>query len=290
MTPPRKTPVVSYATWSPTGDAIAFVSSNDLYILPSAAPSTSPIRITSTGNTSLFHGVPDWVYEEEVFEDEFALWWSPDSTKLAFLSFDETDVDEFTYPIYNPSDDANRIVPYPSHVTMKYPKPGYNNPLVSVQVFELDRYNDAVTLGEDVPELNTIDLDWQGRFTVNNSIVSEIAWVGQTQLIVKEVDRAGENGNVVFFDLQLDQLTARMNGRVIRHLGQNGEEGDDGWIESVGFCTVLYNHISRSNSHKISTPSPPASMQRDTWILCPHRRVIITSLYSAPLIQVLPDF
>lgn len=258
MTTPTTKPAVSYATWSPTGDAIAFVSSNDLYILPSADPSTSPIRITSTGNASLFHGVPDWVYEEEVFEGEFALWWSPDSTKLAFLSLDETEVDEFTYPIYNPSDDSNAVVPYPSHVTMKYPKPGYNNPLVSVQVFELDRYQDAVILGEDLPELNTISLDWQGRFAANNSIISEIVWVGQTQLIVKEVDRAGENGNVVFFDLDLAQLTARSTGRVVRQLGQYGEEGDDGWIESVGLRPIDVKFISCFNSRKTFTRFPPA--------------------------------
>lgn len=243
-------PVISYATWSPTGESIAFVSSNDLYILPSAAPSTSPIRITSTGNASLFHGVPDWVYEEEVFSADFALWWSPDSTKLAYLSFDETEVDEFTYPVYNPTNDAFKVTPYPDHVTMKYPKPGYNNPLVTIHVFELDRYQDAVSHGDDVPETNTIDLDWSGRFNVNNSIISEVAWVGATQLIIKEVDRAGENGNVVFFDLQLDDLTSRISGRVVRHLGQHGEEGDAGWIEAVRSDYFSYAHSNRVSDAK----------------------------------------
>ena len=62
------------------------------------------MRVTTSGNASLFHGVPDWVYEEEVFSADFALWWAPDASKLAFLAFDETAVDEFTFPIYNSED------------------------------------------------------------------------------------------------------------------------------------------------------------------------------------------
>jgi dipeptidyl aminopeptidase B len=233
-------PIVSYATWSPTGESIAFVSSNDVYVLPSPAPSTSPIRVTSSGNTSLFHGVPDWVYEEEVFESDYALWWSPDSTKLAFLRLDETYVDEYTFPIYNPTSDAAAVVPYPESVTMKYPKPGYNNPLVSVFVFELDRYQDAVLLGNDVAESNTVELTWNGRFPANRSIIFEVSWVGDTSLIVKEVNRAGDEGNVVLFDLQEDNVVTRANGTVIRTLGKNGEEGDNGWIESVCRVPSLY--------------------------------------------------
>ncbi|KAG8917493.1 hypothetical protein FRC00_013547, partial [Tulasnella sp. 408] len=83
LMPPTNPPTVAYATWSPTGEAIAYVAANDLYILPSLADDAKPIRVTSDGNSSIFNGVPDWVYEEEVFADDYALWWSPDSTKLA---------------------------------------------------------------------------------------------------------------------------------------------------------------------------------------------------------------
>jgi len=238
-------PIISYATWSPTGESIAYVSSNDVYVLPSAASSTSPIRVTFSGNTSLFHGVPDWVYEEEVFSSDYALWWSPDSTKLAFLRLDETYVDEYTYPVYNPTQDAATVVPYPGSVTMKYPKPGYPNPLVSVHVFELDRYQDSVIAGNDVAESDTVELTWDGRFAVNSSIIFEVAWVGNTTLIVKEVNRAGDEGNVVFFDLREDNVAARVNGQVIRNLGKNGEEGDNGWIESVSGVFFSFPLFSR---------------------------------------------
>ena len=88
LVPPADPPVTAFAKWSPTGQSIAYVVSNDLYVLPRPIGSL-PVRVTSTGNTSLFNGVPDWVYEEEVFSADYALWWSPDSHKIAFLSFDE---------------------------------------------------------------------------------------------------------------------------------------------------------------------------------------------------------
>ena len=236
MTPSSQPPITAYAVWSPTGQSIAYVANNDIYVIPSAATtSESPIRITSNGNTSLFNGVPDWVYEEEVFAADFALWWSPDSTKIAFLHLDETLVEEYTYPIYNPTEDSNAVIPYPDHVTMKYPKPGYHNPIVSVNVFELDRYRDGVSQGDDDAEEYTIELDWAEKFSDETRIVFEVVWVGNTELIVKEVHRAGEDGRVVYFDLAADNLDARINGKVVRRLGTNGEEGDDGWIEPVSF-------------------------------------------------------
>lgn len=232
LTTPTNPPIVSFAQWSPTGQQIAYVMSNDLYILPSPSSST-PIRVTSSGNASLFHGVPDWVYEEEVFSADFALWWSPNSEKVAFLRFDETDVDEFTFPVYNPTEDSYTVVPYPEHVTMKYPKPGYPNPLVSVHVFELDRYYDSKDVGdrEEVAlELATLELTWTDRQEPNNSVIAEVAWVGNMTLLVKEVNRAATNGSIIIFNLE--QGAANI-GQTTRKLGKDGEQGDDGWIEPV---------------------------------------------------------
>lgn len=205
--------------------------SNDLYVLPE--PSSRPIRVTSSGNASLFHGVPDWVYEEEVFSSDYALWWAPDSSRVAFLRFDETAVDEFTFPIYNPTEDSYAVVPYPGHVTMKYPKPGYNNPLVSVHVFELETYLDEIDDGEtsqNALDDATLELTWEGRFALNNSVISEVAWVGNSTLLVKEVNRAATNGSVVLFNLEAGAVNM---GQIVRRLGRDGEQGDDGWIEQV---------------------------------------------------------
>lgn len=212
-----------------------------------SSPTAKPIRVTTGGNSSIFHGVPDWVYEEEVFESDYALWWSPDSTKLAFLRFDETNVAEFLYPVYNPSPDPNKVVPYPDHVTMKYPKPGYNNPIVSAHVFDLKGYladGVAQESGEEVkvldkveradsapvPASHVVTLSWEGQRPAKDSIIQEVAWVHNASLIIKEINRAGDDGSVILFDLshQLDRT-----GVTVRTLGKNGEESDGGWIEAV---------------------------------------------------------
>lgn len=214
---------------------------------------TSSIQVTTSGNASLFHGVPDWVYEEEVFSADYALWWSPDAQKVAFLRFDETAVDEYTFPIYNPTEDNDEVVPYTSELTMKYPKPGYNNPLVSVHVFDLGKYlNDSVVVTGFPAANETLTLDWKGRHPVENSIIMEVAWVDDAQLLVKEVNRNADSGSVVFFDLASDDDETRSRGAVVRKLGKKGEEGDDGWIDSVG---GIYLALSNSTDIVVATES-----------------------------------
>lgn len=119
--------MIAYAQWSPQGHHVAYVYSNDLYIVPSSSidstshgpiPPTST-RVTSDGSSNVFNGVPDWVYEEEVFQANFALWWNPLGDKIAFLRSDETDVRDYTLQYYNPSGEAMEPEPYPQNFVMK---------------------------------------------------------------------------------------------------------------------------------------------------------------------------
>jgi dipeptidyl aminopeptidase len=199
-----------------------------------SSPEETPIQVTNSGNASLFHGIPDWVYEEEVFASDYALWWSPNSTKVAFLRLDETSVDEFTFPIYNPTENSYEVVPYTKDATMKYPKPGYSNPLVSVHVFDLGKYMEGGNIDvAGFPAGSTIELDWEGRQPKTDSIIFEVTWVANDSLILKEMNRNADIGNVVLFDLSTDARGGFTHGQVVRTLGKDGEEGDEGWIECV---------------------------------------------------------
>ncbi|KAJ7460697.1 dipeptidyl aminopeptidase [Mycena latifolia] len=248
LIPPTYPPTVAYATWSPTGESIAYVTGNDLYILPSPT-SAAPIRLTTTGSTSLFNGVPSWVYEEEILSAPSALWFSPSSSKLAFLTFDESQVDEFSFPIYNPTEDADTVVPYTSEVKMKYPKPGYRNPIVEVGVFDLAAHLAGGDAAEDVQILT---LNWDGRHAEDDSVVSEIKWVSDDMLILKEVNRNADNGSVVLFEKLAKSTTLtvaeRERGTVVRKLGKDGEEGDDGWIDNFQNIYALPNSLVSSLS------------------------------------------
>ncbi|KAK0457452.1 dipeptidyl peptidase IV N-terminal region-domain-containing protein, partial [Desarmillaria tabescens] len=214
LVPPDHTdPQTSYATWSPTGHSIAFVKSNDVYILPSPGAETTPVRLTSTGSTTLFNGIPDWAYEEAIFSSGHALWWSPTSSKLAYLSFDETDVPVYTFPVNNPTEDPTASLPYPKQVGIHYPKPGFPNPRVQLWVWDA-----ATRLSQE------LDLVSEG-----SGVVQEVAWVGEEMLLVKFVNRSADEGRVVLFDLTEG---SQMEGQIVRKLGRGGEEGDNGWIKS----------------------------------------------------------
>ena len=113
---------ISYCTWSPVSHSIAYVTGNDLYILPADqidAASPKSIRVTSDGAPSIFNGVPDWVYEEEVFSADFALWWNPTGDTVAYLRSDETEVRDFKLEYYNPTEDAFKVNPYLTELVMK---------------------------------------------------------------------------------------------------------------------------------------------------------------------------
>lgn len=58
---------IQYAQFAPTGDLIAFVRANNLYIKDGATGNIT--QVTKDGGEDMFHGVPDWVYEEEIFGD-----------------------------------------------------------------------------------------------------------------------------------------------------------------------------------------------------------------------------
>ncbi|KAF8515924.1 dipeptidyl aminopeptidase [Gautieria morchelliformis] len=232
VAPPTNPSSISYATWSPIGESIAFVSKNDLYVLPSADPSAVPIRVTSEGNSSLFFGVPDWVYEEEVFSKPSALWWSPDARRIAFLRSDETKVNDYTFPIYNPTENSFTVTPYTDFVTMKYPKPGFPNPLVTVHVFDLNAYQTQNTVPVGAPAAFIQELTWNGRRSLEDSIIQEIAWVANTTLLVKEISRSADDGSVVICNLAEQQTGLLASGTIVRQLGVHGEEGDKGWIDA----------------------------------------------------------
>ncbi|KAF9038656.1 dipeptidyl peptidase IV N-terminal region-domain-containing protein [Panaeolus papilionaceus] len=240
LVPPTDPSRTAYAAWSPTGNAIAYVLDNDLYLRPSADPDAQAIRISENGSPTRFNGHPDWVYEEEIFSSNVALWWSPDSKLLAFATFDESNVKEFVFPIYNPTDDAKTVVPYTDEVRMRYPKPGYENPLVRVKVFDLEAFQADTSTPAHGDEKDADDfvltLDWPNKHPSQDSVIAEVAWVGNTDLIVKEVNRNADDGSVILFDLDKGTGASktrvqRATGSIVRHLGKNGEQGDDGWIE-----------------------------------------------------------
>ena len=129
-----------YVTWSPSGNAIAYIDYNNNLHYRHFAESED-VQLTKNGiDGVIYNGIPDWVSEEEVFEDNKAVWWSPDGSKLVYGVFNDTLVDTVSLPRYGSwsSLKADKqgypFLQYPVHDTIKYPKSGTTNPSVELWV------------------------------------------------------------------------------------------------------------------------------------------------------------
>ena len=111
---------------SPDGSLVSFVRGHDMFVYDLA--SGRERALTADGSEELLYGRLDWVYQEEVYgRGNFkGYWWSPDSTRLAFLRLDESPVREFTVVDHIP-------VGLDVEVT-NYPKAGAPNPTVQLGV------------------------------------------------------------------------------------------------------------------------------------------------------------
>ena len=88
-------------TYSPDSTMLAFTRSNDLYVADIATGKET--RLTYDGTDLILNGYASWVYYEEILGRASmyrAFWWSPDSRKIGFYRFDNTQVPMF--PIYSP--------------------------------------------------------------------------------------------------------------------------------------------------------------------------------------------
>lgn len=137
------------ATFSPDGLRIAFVRDNNLFIHDLRFGSER--QITNDGKYNhIINGAPDWVYEEE-FGFNRAFEWAPDGSALAYIKFDESDVQEFQMNMFegrNPDMKENAL--YPSNYIYKYPKAGEKNSKVSVYVYDVaDRTTIKMNTGEE---------------------------------------------------------------------------------------------------------------------------------------------
>ena len=86
--------------YSPDSTKMAFTRDNDLWIVDVATKQET--RLTKDGSDVILNGYASWVYYEEILgrgSRYCAFWWSPDSKKIGFYRFDNTEVPFF--PIYS---------------------------------------------------------------------------------------------------------------------------------------------------------------------------------------------
>ena len=115
------------ATFSPDATKVAFMRDNNLFIKDLTTGEEKQFTTDGLYN-HIINGAPDWVYEEE-FSFSQGFYWSPDSKKIAFMKFDESNVREFQMEEFEGL--------YPEWYSFKYPKAGEDNSIVGIYVYDL---------------------------------------------------------------------------------------------------------------------------------------------------------
>ncbi|WP_310589436.1 S9 family peptidase [Flectobacillus roseus] len=180
----------SFATFSPDGTKIAFVRQNNLFMVD--LNTMAERQITTDGKwNNIINGMCDWVYEEE-FSFAKAFFWSPDSRKIAFYTFDESKVPEYNMQMWGKL--------YPTDYRYKYPKAGEPNSAVSISVYNLvDTKTVKMDLGKEtdlyIPRIrwtintNVLSISRLNRYQNKMELIHADAFTGRTTTILIEESR-----------------------------------------------------------------------------------------------------
>ena len=185
--------------FSPDGRKVAFIRANDLYVVDLQGRER---RITTDGSADILNGKLDYVYQEEVYGRGIwkGYWWSPDSSRIAFLRLDERLVPEYTI--------VDDIDYHPDVEVFDYPKAGDPNPRVALKI--------APASGGKI-----VDVD-NDRYATGEHLIVNVAW--------------GEDGKLLSYQVQnreqtwLDLVTATPDGasRVLFR------ETTKAWVDPLG--------------------------------------------------------
>lgn len=178
---PDRLEKLHFVEFSPSGEYLIFGHNQELYAMDVGNQAIAVL--TDTNSRDIFNGKPDWVYEEEIVADEKMIWWSPDLKKMVFASIDDTQVADYQFSFYlkSPEEVASSfnerdLNQYPIQASVKYPKPGTNNPVVSIHVFDVDL--------QTVTKIDGLSDEYIGE----DFILNDATWVGAT-LLLKLTDR-----------------------------------------------------------------------------------------------------
>ncbi|CAB0017991.1 unnamed protein product [Nesidiocoris tenuis] len=173
--------------WAPVGNGFAYVYMNDIYY--KSSPKGQEIRLTSTGRPgTIYNGVPDWVYEEEILGTNKALWFSPDGRHMAYATFNDSQTPVMNIPYYGVPGDLR--YQYTQAVNIRYPKPGRPNPTVTLTVVDLSDVTSSSFAKP--PQLNI-----PPRSDLSEPVLNSVFWANSTTLIAAWTNRVQNEGSIM---------------------------------------------------------------------------------------------
>ncbi|KAF6198949.1 hypothetical protein GE061_006972 [Apolygus lucorum] len=163
-------PFLQTLRFGPVGSAYAFVVHNHLYYCGSGKERQA-VKLSEGDEDWVYNGYPDWIYQNEIYGNDEAFWFSTEGNFLAFARFNDSKVGRVSFTQYSIMD------PYPNNLEVPYPKPGTPNPEVSLWVVSLqDGYNKTM-----VPKPKQLKND--------NSYLVGVRWAADDELVTAWVNR-----------------------------------------------------------------------------------------------------
>ncbi|XP_060656606.1 venom dipeptidyl peptidase 4 isoform X1 [Drosophila nasuta] len=181
---------LSMVQWSPVGNALIINFERNLYYKKGALE--REIAITTNEDGIFLHGIPDWVYEEEVFSSNVATWFNPSGTQIAFIQFDDSPTHVINFPYYGEPGDVR--FQYPLHQEIHYPKAGSSNPRVVLYMADLE----SALAGS--PDFLTPMPIPSALNTETDYIVTVVSWLDDNNVLSIWMNRIQNAAYVVTFD------------------------------------------------------------------------------------------
>ncbi len=202
------------ASFSPDGTHVAFVRDNNLFVVDIGTQRER--AVTSEGGAELLNGILDWVYQEEIYGRGTyrAYWWSPDSTRLAFLQLNERPVPEFTVVDH---------IPYRQTVeATDYPKAGDPNPTVRLGL---------ARVAGGAPEWIETD-----KYAPIEFLIVNVGWTPDSKHVVYSV----QNREQTWLDLNLADIASHQTTTLLRETSKAwvNENGTPTWLKDGSFLWV----------------------------------------------------
>ncbi|XP_040296671.1 dipeptidyl peptidase 4-like [Bufo bufo] len=206
---------IQYITWAPEGHKLAYVWKNNIYVRDS--PEKPSVNLTSDGEEDkILNGVPDWVYEEEMFSTNYALWWSPSGRFLTYAQFNETGVPIIEYTFYG---DESEL--YPQTIHIPYPKAGTKNP--TVRLFTVDTAS--------LDNLTFVEILAPNRIISGDHYLSTVTWATDQRLAIQWLRRI-QNVSAILMCTHLDPSWHCED--------MYSEESQTGWVGNFGPSEPLF--------------------------------------------------
>ncbi|POI33976.1 hypothetical protein CIB84_002272, partial [Bambusicola thoracicus] len=269
-----------YISWSPVGHKLAYVWNNNIYI--KASPTAAPVQITSNGEENkIFNGIPDWVYEEEMFGSHSALWWSPNGNFVAYAAFNDTEVPVIEYSFY--SEDT---LQYPRTIRIPYPKAGAKNPTVQFFIVDIQM----------LPDFNTTEISPPAEIKSGDHYLSVVTWVTDERICLQWLRRI-QNFSV----LTICDFESATGNWTCPQEKQLTEESTTGWIgrfqpsvpyfapDNATYYKVFSNTEGYKHIHYINGTEAPVPITEGKWEVISIAAVTKNFLYAGPCSQKVDD-